>query len=180
MRASTARRWTLIGALAAGLLVVNADRAGANANVGGGAGPFTANPAFAPSVADPTNPAAGAQGLVIVVSVPAHRTLVLLVVKGLPAGRSFGAHVHRDSCSSAFGGPHYQAPDPTTPTTANADENHEVWLDFTTNPAGNSRSLAVAPFEILPGARSVVIHQADHTATGGTAGQRLACLDIAV
>ena len=180
MRASTARRWTLVGALVAGLLVVNADRAGANANVGGGAGPFTGNPAFAPSVADATNPAAGAQGVVIVVSVPAHRTLVLLLVRGLPAGRSFGAHVHRDSCSSAFGGPHYQAPDPTTPTTANADENHEVWLDFTTNPAGNSRSLAVAPLKIPPGARSVVIHQADHTAAGGTAGQRLACLDIAV
>jgi len=180
VRTSTARRWTLVGALAASSLVVNVDGAGANANVGGGAGAFTANPAFAPSVGDPTNPAAGAQGAVLVVSGPAHRTLVLLLVKGLPAGRSFGAHVHRDPCSSAFGGPHYQAPDPSTPTAANADERHEVWLDFTANPGGNSRSLAVVPFEILPGARSVVIHQADHTMTGGTAGQRLACLDITV
>ena len=151
-------RWRPGGRIARRL--VNADRAGANANVGGGAGRFTGNPAFAPSVADATN----AQGVVIVVSVPAHRTLVLLLVRGLPAGRSFGAHVHRDSCSSAFGGPHYQAPDPTTPTTANADENHEVWLEASRPTRPGTRISAVAPFEILPGARSVVIHQADHTA----------------
>jgi Cu-Zn family superoxide dismutase len=63
---------------------------------------------------------------------------------------------------------------------ANADALHEVWLDFTTNAEGRGRSQTVVPFEVLSGSRSVVIHQNAHTAVGGTAGQRLACLDIAV
>ena len=108
------------------------------------------------------------------------QTLVSLEVDGLPAGRSFGAHLHRDSCSSAFGGPHYQAPDPANPVPANADADHEVWLDFTTNAAGRGRALARVPFEVQPGARAVVIHQGEHTMAGGTAGQRLACIDVGI
>ena len=180
VRTRTARRCSFIGTLAVAALLATPIPAGAAANVGGGAGTFTGNPAFAPTADDPTNPAIGAQGGVLVVTGPADRTLVLLVLRGLPGGRSFGAHVHRDPCSTSFGGPHYQAPDPMNPTPANADESHEVWLDFTTNPAGHARSLAVVPFEVLPGARSVIIHQGDHTMSGGAAGQRLACLDINV
>ena len=167
-------------ALAVGVLVAAMAPAGAGVSIGGG--PFTANPGFVANEADATNPAIGAEGQVHVVVNGGQdgQALVTLHVEGLPSGRSFGSHLHRDTCASAFGGPHYQAPDPANPVAANADAHHEVWLDFTTNAAGRGRSQTVVPFEVLSGSRSVVIHQNAHTAVGGTAGQRLACLDIAV
>jgi Cu-Zn family superoxide dismutase len=61
-----------------------------------------------------------------------------------------------------------------------ADAEHEVWLDFSTNESGRGSSNAAVSFEVLSGFRSVIVHQAEHTAVGGTAGQRLACLDLAV
>jgi Cu-Zn family superoxide dismutase len=181
MRARTRTRAVGAGiALAIGGLV--AAPASAGANVAIGSGPFTANPAFVANELDAVNPAIGATGRVhlVVNGGKDGQTLVTLHVEGLPSGRSFGAHLHRDSCSSAFGGPHYQAPDPATPVAANADADHEVWLDFTTNATGRGRSQAVVPFEVLSASRSVVIHQNDHTAVGGTAGPRLACLDLTI
>jgi superoxide dismutase, Cu-Zn family len=165
--------------LAIGLLIAMAVPAGACGV--GRTSAFTPNPSFVPSAGEEVNPAAGAMGRVgLVVAGRRSRTLVMLHVEGLPSGRSFGAHLHRDACASAFGGPHYQAPDPAHPVAANADTDHEVWLDFTTNADGRGRAQAVVPFVVQPGPRSVVIHQADHTMPGGTAGQRLACLDITV
>jgi Cu-Zn family superoxide dismutase len=160
----------MIGAIAAG--------SPAMAGAAKASGTFTANPAFVPSSALPVNPTIGAEGHIHVTDANAGRTIVSLHVEGLPANRSFAAHLHRDPCSSAFGGPHYQAP---TGTPAGlADPDHEVWLDFTTNAAGNAHTNVVVPFDILPGARSVVIHQEPHTGTGGAAGQRLACLDVTI
>ncbi len=166
-------------ALAIGLLTTTLP---AGATVASETGPFIANPAFVPNAADLVNPAIGVTGRVhlVVNGGRGGQTLVSLHVDGLPSGRSFGAHLHRDSCSSAFGGPHYQAPDPEHPVATNADADHEVWLDFTTNAAGRGRSQAVVPFEVQGGPRSVVIHQGDHTMAGGTAGQRLACLNLTV
>ena len=94
----------------------------AGAGVSIGAGTFTPNPAFVANELDAVNPAIGATGRVHVVVNGGQdgQTLVTLHVEGLPSGRSFGAHLHRDSCSSAFGGPHYQAPDPANPVSANA------------------------------------------------------------
>jgi Cu-Zn family superoxide dismutase len=181
MRARTRTRAVGAGiALAIGALVAAPASAGANVAIGGG--PFTANPAFVANDLDAANPAIGASGRVhmVVNGGQDGQTLVTLNVEGLPTGRSFGSHLHRDSCASAFGGPHYQAPDPATPVAANADADHEVWLDFATNAVGRGRSQASVPFEVLSASRSVVIHQNDHTAVGGTAGQRLACLDINV
>jgi superoxide dismutase, Cu-Zn family len=157
-----------------------APAAAGGAIVANAAGSLTPNPGFVANATDLVNPTIGADARVhLVVNRGAGgQTLVSLHVDGLPAGRSFGAHLHRDSCSAAFGGPHYQAPDPTHPVAANADADHEVWLDFTANAAGRGRALAVVPFEVQRGARAVVIHQGDHTMVGGTAGQRLACIDV--
>jgi Cu-Zn family superoxide dismutase len=159
-----------------------ASMAGAGANVALASGPLTPNPGFAANTIDETNPAIGATGQVhlVVNGGDGGKSIVTLHVDGLPADRSFAAHLHRDSCAAAFGGPHYQAPDPANPVTANADADHEVWLDFATNSAGRGTSKAAVSFQVLSGFRSVIVHQGDHTLAGGTAGMRLACLDFAV
>ncbi len=156
--------------------------ASAGANVAIADGPLVANPGFAANAIDATNPAIGANGQVhlVVNGGNGGKSIVKLHVDGLPADRSFAAHLHRDSCASAFGGPHYQHPDPANPVAANADAEHEVWLDFATNATGRGNSDAAASFEVLSGFRSVIVHQGDHTLVGGTAGQRLACLDFGI
>lgn len=148
--------------------------------VGHAAGPVVANPAFAPNAIDAANPAIGAAAAVHVVANTGEggKTVVTLHVEGLPANRSFGSHLHRDPCATGFGGPHYQAPDPSAPVPGLADPEHEVWLDFTTNAVGRAVAAEVVPFEVVAAARSVVIHQGDHTLPGGGAGQRLACIDV--
>jgi len=179
-----ARRGSLgFAAAAVALIAFGAFPASADgAHVASASGALTANPAFVPNPTDPTtNPITdAAEGAVHLVVGADGRTIVTLHVAGLPAGRSFAAHLHRDGCSTSFGGPHYQAPSGSS--TGNADREHEVWLDFTTNAAGNGRSLAVVPFEVLPGTRSVVIHQGAETPPGGVVvlSQRLACLDVTI
>jgi hypothetical protein len=165
--------------LAIGLL---ASIASAGANVAIAEGPLVANPGFVANAIDATNPAIGASGQVhlVVNGGNGGKSIVTLHVDGLPANRSFASHLHRDSCATTFGGPHYQAPDPAAPVAANADADHEVWLDFATNDAGRGSSDAAVSFQVLAGFRSVIVHQGDHTLVGGTAGQRLACLDLTV
>jgi Cu-Zn family superoxide dismutase len=162
-----------------GLIAIGAAPANADGAISGRAsGTFTSNPDFVPTETDPLNPTIGAEGSVQLVAGAAGRTIVSLHLQGMPADRSFGAHLHRDRCAAAFGGPHYQAP--TGTPAGNADPQHEIWLDVTTNAAGNAQSHAEVPFEVQRGARSVVIHQGEHTLPGGGAGQRLACLDLSV
>jgi len=181
---SIARRASLALAVAsAGLLAFGALPASAHgAHVASASGTLIPNPGFVPNATDPSvNPiSATAEGRVHLVVGADGRTIVTLNVAGLPAGRSFAAHLHRDGCATGFGGPHYQAP--TGTPAGNADPEHEVWLDFTTNAAGNARSLAVVPFEVLAGTRSVIIHQGDETGPGGVVvpSQRLGCLDVTI
>lgn len=90
------------------------------------------------------------------------------------AGRTFGAHVHQLPCGvdgTAAGG-HYQH-------AATGDlEGREVWLDFTVNRAGNGHAQAGRPWAVDQSSpRSVIIHAAP-TASDGTAGARLACIDL--
>ncbi|MBW5482576.1 superoxide dismutase family protein [Streptomyces bambusae] len=114
-------------------------------------------------------------------------TEVELKVEGLQPNRTFGAHVHQKACGSAApdSGPHYQdKADPKQPSTdpAYANDDNEVWLDFTTDGSGEGDSDATVDWRFRPdGARSVVLH--DHaTETGqgkaGTAGDRLACVNV--
>ena len=173
------RRAALALAATTGLIAIGVAPAHAEgANPARASGTFVSNPGFVPTETEPVNPTIGAEGSVQLVTGTPGRTIVNLHVKDMPADRSFGAHLHRDPCSAAFGGPHYQAP--TGTPAGYADPLHEVWLDFTTNAAGNGQSHVEVPFEVVPGARSVVIHQGEHTLPGGGAGQRLACLDVTV
>jgi superoxide dismutase, Cu-Zn family len=103
-------------------------------------------------------------------------SLVTLHVRGAEAvaGRTFGAHVHKAACgpvpTDAQG--HYQH-------AATGDlEAREVWLDFTVNAAGNGHAEARRPWSVDQSSpRSVIIHAAP-TAADGSAGARLACIDL--
>ncbi|MFI1950830.1 superoxide dismutase family protein [Streptomyces xinghaiensis] len=114
-------------------------------------------------------------------------TTVRLRVSGLEPGRAYGAHVHTRPCGAGpdSSGPHYQdRRDPEQPSTdpRYANPDNEVWLDFTTDEAGDGAAEARQDWNFRPGeARSVVLHE-HHTATedgaAGTAGARLACFTV--
>lgn len=114
-------------------------------------------------------------------------TTVTLVVQGLQPDREYGAHVHVNACGPTgdAAGPHFQdEADPVTPSTdpAYANPANEVWLDFTTDAAGNGYAVSTVDWQFgdRP-AGSVVIH-AEHTHTepgmAGMAGARLACVTV--
>ncbi|MFI1147448.1 MULTISPECIES: superoxide dismutase family protein [Streptomyces] len=114
-------------------------------------------------------------------------THVELRLQGVEANRTFGAHVHQKPCGSMpnDSGPHYQdAVDPKQPSTnpAYANPRNEAWLDITTDRHGDGASASTLDWRFRTDrARSVVIHEhATHTGTGsaGTAGARLACVNV--
>jgi hypothetical protein len=119
------------------------------------------------------NPAEGVTGFVHHNTNHHGQTHVVLQVRGLPANREFGSHVHLLPCNVNLAGGHYRN-DPAGPATPT----NEIWLDFTTNEAGNGSSQALVDFLIRPnGAHAVIIH--DHgTDAAGAAGAKLACLDV--
>lgn len=91
------------------------------------------------------------------------------------AGQKFGAHVHMSRCgvSGAAAGTHYQDAGAT-----GSLEDREVWLDFTLNADGIGHAEANRPWSLDESTqRSVIIH-ALPTAVNGTAGARLACIDL--
>jgi Cu-Zn family superoxide dismutase len=96
-------------------------------------------------------------------------------VRGLVPGRGYGAHVHVGACAVNKGGGHYMHD-----TAAGATPYNEVWLDVTAGPAGNAHAKADVAWTFRPGeANSVVLHDR-HTDAAGTAGPKLACLDISL
>lgn len=114
-------------------------------------------------------------------------TEVLLTAQGLVPGRDYGAHAHNTVCgqSPADAGPHYQHQvDPVQPSVdpVYANPDNEIWLDFTTDAAGNGTARATVDWafgERHPNA--VVLHE-HHTRVmpgeAGTAGPRLACATV--
>ena len=80
-----------------------------------------------------------------------------LMVTGLPANRTFGAHVHTAPCGtdpSASGG-HYQHSTGASQPLAD----RELWLDVTTDAQGRGTTTTTVPWTFAPGtAGSVVIH----------------------
>jgi superoxide dismutase, Cu-Zn family len=130
---------------------------------------------------------AGARAHVFSLSAAHAGTTTMLVVAGLRPGRAYGAHAHAQPCGATgdAAGPHFQhAPDPVKPSVdpAYANPRNEIWLDFTTDRLGTgfARSAVDWTFDTRR-ARSVVIHETHtHTDPGhaGTAGPRLACLDV--
>ncbi|HEX5918537.1 MAG TPA: hypothetical protein VFY76_11815, partial [Nocardioides sp.] len=76
-------------------------------------------------------------------------TRVRLMVTGLPAGRTFGAHVHTGGCGAdplASGGHYQHSTDATVPLAE-----REVWLDITPDGTGVAVSTATVPWEFAPG-----------------------------
>jgi Cu-Zn family superoxide dismutase len=145
-------------------------------------GAFTYDPAQAPEGARVAVSARAGDG----------STEVRLDVSGLLPNRGYAAHVHERPCgpTGAAAGPHHQhqvdpAATPDKPSTdpAFANPQNEIWLDLRTDGNGNGHRLATVPFVFSDRApASVVIHQAEVTATepgkAGTAGARVACLDV--
>jgi len=104
-------------------------------------------------------------------------TTVRLMVNGLAAGATYGAHVHTKPCGALAtdSGGHYQhSTDPAVPLAQ-----REVWLDITPDAQGMAVSSTTVPWEFAPGtAGSVVIHALPTNATTGVAGARLACTTV--
>ncbi|QKW07323.1 superoxide dismutase family protein [Streptomyces sp. NA04227] len=114
-------------------------------------------------------------------------TRIHLFVKGLVANRTYGAHAHTKPCGKlpADAGPHYQDKvDPVTPSVDSryANPHNEVWLDLKTDRRGAAYTMAKNNWHFRDGgARAVVIHEmatATHDGHAGTAGARLACLNV--
>jgi len=118
------------------------------------------------------NPADGGSAAVHSVTTASGQTIVTLHVQGLAPNREDGAHAHVLGCNVSQAGGHYQNV-PGTATPAN-----EIWLDFTTNSAGNGSAQTRVNWTFrTDGANAVVIH--DHaTDSAGAAGPKLACLDV--
>jgi Cu-Zn family superoxide dismutase len=120
-------------------------------------------------------------------------TQVRLEVAGLLPNRGYAAHAHVNACGSTgdAAGPHFQklvdpAAGPGRPSTdpAYANPQNEIWLDLRTDGSGAAESTATVPFTFTDRApASVIIHEAEKTGTApgqaGSAGARLACLDVA-
>ena len=118
-------------------------------------------------------------------------TFVTLHVRGMKPGHTYGAHAHTGPCGlgGTQAGPHFQqVPFPAGSSAtdpAYANPGNEIWLDVTTNSAGNGSTMAQLPWQFSPerAPKSVIIHE-KRTATGGpdgpagTAGARLACVDV--
>ena len=145
--------------------------------VGAGAAPGSSGRSTGPEYTyGTTGEFTGATAEVHVVTTGRGGSMVTLHVRDADAvaGRTFGAHVHRSPCGadgSAAGGHYQHAPTGDL-------EGREVWLDVTVNAAGNGHAEARRPWSVDQSSpRSVIIHAAP-TASDGTAGARLACIDL--
>ncbi|MEU6645395.1 superoxide dismutase [Saccharomonospora sp. NPDC046836] len=137
---------------------------------------------------DPELVPTGARATVFALSNQRVGTMTKLAVAGLLPNRHYGAHVHTKPCGAtgADAGPHFQyTPDPVSPSTdpAYANPDNEIWLDFTTSPAGSAFTLSHVDWSFAERRpASVVLHE-HHTSTApgeaGAAGSRLACIDVA-
>jgi Cu-Zn family superoxide dismutase len=127
------------------------------------------------------NPVAKMVGMVHAIQTGTGNTTVMLHVRNMPGTRGFGAHVHKLACNDNKAGGHYQnVPAPTTPTDpAYANSSNEIWLDLTTNDDGNGHAIATVSWRIRSGeAKAVVIHDQLTNHHNGTAGPKLACVDV--
>jgi Cu-Zn family superoxide dismutase len=120
---------------------------------------------------------AGPDGIYLNSKTGSGGTVVTLHVRGVAAeaGRTFGAHVHVKPCggTGAAAEGHYQHAG-----AGGSLEAREVWLDVTVNAAGNGHAVARRPWPLDESApRSVILH-ADPTAADGSAGLRLACINL--
>jgi Cu-Zn family superoxide dismutase len=113
------------------------------------------------------------------------RTRVTLHVYGLQPNRVYGAHAHQLGCGAdpmaALG--HFQHTEGNPTSSDFANPTNEIWLDVTTNAAGNGVADTVVDWQFSPQRRphSVVIHAMGtltETPNAGKAGARVACLTV--
>lgn len=138
------------------------------------------------STYDPALVPVGAQAAVAAYTWPFGTTTVLAVT-GLVPRRTYGAHVHVNSCGAdpADAGPHVQfVEDPVQPSVdpRYANPRNEIWLDFRTDANGVGYAVSTVYWPITAkDAGAVVIHE-HRTGRGrghaGMAGARLACLTV--
>jgi Cu-Zn family superoxide dismutase len=127
-----------------------------------------------PSTNGSANPFSEADATVSARAVGGTGLQVALDVSGVAAaGQRFGAHVHENPCGSTGGdaGGHYKNVD-----ALGSLRHQEIWLDFTVDESGSGGAVATRDWT-LSGARSVVLHLLT-TANDGTAGDRLACINV--
>lgn len=110
------------------------------------------------------------------------RLKLALRVEGFPAGRDFGAHLHKLACGDNKAGGHYQHTVAPTMEEVNsaayANTANEAWLDFSTAADGSAAVSTLQSWLPRPGeAMSIVIH-AMKTDANGRAGDKLACLPM--
>ncbi|QNS08926.1 superoxide dismutase family protein [Streptomyces xanthii] len=170
------------GVLAAAVLATGGAGVAGGAPGGGGSdaywlrveGRFAPPTAFVPSAAVTYDDRLVPPGASIEVEQEGGRgdMTVRLAVEGLEPGRAYGAHVHREPCGAdpeAAGGHYRHEEDP-----GRADAANEVWLDFTTDRAGDGRAVVHKAWGLRRGeADSVVLHDAP-----GGAGHRVACFTV--
>lgn len=166
------RKTTSIAALIATLLVIAATTAMTTV---AGAGPDWSEIGNGPDFTyGSPNPFADAEVTVAARAIGNGEVQVRLDATGVDAaGQRFGAHVHQKPCGplGSDAGGHYLSTD-----ASGSLRHQEIWLDFTVDDHGTGGSIATRNWS-LAGARSVVIH-AQTTANDGTAGARLACIDV--
>lgn len=137
---------------------------------------------------DAAKVAVGAGVTVLSVPTVSGGTKVVLKLKGLLPHRAYGAHVHVHKCGAlpAEAGPHYQhVVDPVQPSVdpKYANPRNEIWLDVHTDEKGFAHTSSTVDWQFTERhAKSVVLHN-EHTHTkpgeAGTAGPRLACVNVA-
>ncbi|MDT0306073.1 superoxide dismutase family protein [Streptomyces sp. DSM 44917] len=108
------------------------------------------------------------------------RMSVVLAVRGLVPGHTYGSHVHTDPCGAdpADAGPHYQD------VAGEATPRNEIWLDVTADEHGRGWAAVTQDWVFRPGeAGALVLHEhatsdGHHGTTPGDAGDRAACLTV--
>ena len=140
--------------------------------------PYTADPARA-------NPISGTIAGRAEVFDVGGKTKVRLDLSGLPTARKFGSHVHRAACDDNKAGTHYQhtpaPPDGSVTDPSYANVHNEIWLDFSTDAAGKATVERTVDFKIEGArAKAVVIHDMETNPNDGTAGPKLACINLTV
>jgi Cu-Zn family superoxide dismutase len=182
--------WGTIGAIASLALVTSCSSAGAAKDDKAAPGidrSYVFGNAAPAWTYDATQVPVGGRAKVVVTPLSGDRTQVDLAVSGLQPNRPYGAHAHVKPCGATgdAAGPHYQhVKDPVSPSVdpRYANPKNEIWLDLTTDGSGNGTARSVVDWRFRPGqAGSIVIHK-EHTKThaghAGTAGARLACVDV--
>lgn len=149
-------------------LSVASSPAAASAELARGAGTFASDgPAYtySPAALVPV----GATATVKVVETAAGTTVAASQVRGFAASESYAVHAHKGACGSSpsASGGHYQ-----DVVGGAVDDENELWLGFTTNPAGNGSAQSGVDWEFRPGdALSGTFHHGGPT--------RVACLPVA-